>query len=185
MKRLFRNLDIAVVIPIRVEQREVALLVLGEKKSGEPYYERDLGILGAFASSAGVAIDNAQSYAEIKEFSKKLERRVKDRAQELKRTQERELAEAKNVARLKDEFVFVAAHELKTPIAAIRGFLQMVSKTPAKFPRDVKENLNAINAASDVLNQLINDLLEIARSESGTIKISVMPTDILPIVKSV
>lgn len=61
----------------------------------------------------------------------------------------------------------------------------MVSKTSVKFPKDVKENLKAINSASDILNQLINDLLEIARSESGTVKVSVVPTDVLPIVKSV
>ncbi|MCL4392506.1 HAMP domain-containing histidine kinase, partial [Patescibacteria group bacterium] len=70
-------------------------------------------------------------------------------------------------------------------IAAIKGFLQMVSKTSVKFPKDVRENLKAINSASDILNQLINDLLEIARSESGTVKVSVQPTDVVPIIQSV
>ncbi len=185
LKQLFRSFDISVAIPIRVEKREVALLVLGEKKSGEVYYSEDLKFLNTFALSAGVAIDNAQSYAEIKEFNKELEGRVEERTKELKEIEERELAEARNVSRLKDEFVFVAAHELRTPIAAIRGFLQMVSETKVKFPRDVKQNLKAINSASDILNQLINDLLEIARSESGTVKVFVQPTDIIPIVQSV
>ncbi len=185
LKQLFRSFDVAVAIPIRVEKREVALLVFGEKRSGEVYYSQDLKFLNTFALSAGVAIDNAQSYAEIKEFNKELEGRVEERTKELKETEERELAEARNVARLKDEFVFIAAHELRTPIAAIKGFLQMVSKTSVKFPKDVRENLKAINSASDILNQLINDLLEIARSESGTVKVSVQPTDVVPIVQSV
>jgi signal transduction histidine kinase len=185
LKQLFRSFEVAVAIPIRVEKREVALLILGEKMSGEMYYSEDLKFLTTFALNAGVAIDNAQSYAEIKEFNKELEGRVEERTKELRETEERELAEARNVARLKDEFVFIAAHELRTPIAAIKGFLQMVSETSVKFPKDVRENLKAINSASDILNQLINDLLEIARSESGTVKVSVQPTDVVPIVKSV
>ncbi len=185
LKQVFRSFDVSVAIPIRVEKREVALLILGEKSSGEGYYSEDLKFLNTFALSAGVAIDNAQSYAEIKEFNKELEGRVEERTKELRKTEERELSEARNVARLKDEFVFIAAHELRTPIAAIKGFLQIVSKTDVKFPRDVRQNLKAINSASDILNQLIDDLLEIARSESGTVKVSVQPTDVIPIVQSV
>ncbi len=184
-KQIFRKLDIFIVIPIKVENTEVALLVLGGKKSGEIYYERDMEFLDTFASEAGIAIQNAQAYNEIKKFSKELEQRVKERTKQLESAQARELAEARNVARLKDEFVFIAAHELRTPVAAIRGFLELVSSSSVKFPKDIKENLNAIASASGILNQLVGDLLEIARSESGTTKISVSPTNVIPIIKSV
>lgn len=183
-KALFRRLDISIAIPVRVKAAEVALLVLGGKRSGQIFYENDVAFLDLFASEAGLAIQNARAYAEIKRFSKELERRVEERTEELKRTQARELAEARNVARLKDEFVFVA-HELRTPIAAIKGFLELVSAAPEALPNDVKENLRAISSASETLNQLIGDLLEIARSESGTIQISVSPTDLVPVIRSV
>ena len=185
LKDIFRTLNISVAIPIRVEKDEVAILVLGVKSSGEIYSEKDIHALDIFASEAGIAMQNAQSYAEIKKLSKELETRVEERTQQLKGAQERELAKAREVARLKDEFVFIAAHELRTPVAAIRGFLELVSESTTHFPKDVRENLQAISQASGHLNQLIDDLLQIARSEAGTIKISVAPVHLLPIIKAV
>ncbi len=175
LKELFRKLEISIAIPVRVETTEVALLILGEKKSGEIYYERDMEFLSTFASEAGIAIQNAQAYEEIKKFSQELEKLVEERTKELRDTQERELAKARDVARLKDEFVFIAAHELRTPITAIRGFLELMSGSEKRPPKQVREYLDAISRASENLGNLINDLLEIARSEAGTMKIETRP----------
>jgi len=65
LKNLFRKLDISVAIPIRVEKKEVAVLILGPKLSGETYYQRDIDLLDIFSSQAGVAIQNAKAYALI------------------------------------------------------------------------------------------------------------------------
>ena len=70
-------------------------------------------------------------------------------------------------------------------MGAIRGFLELVEEATENFPKDVRENLDAISKASEHLNQLVDDLLEVSRSESGTIKIEVGPFDIIPLVKSV
>lgn len=185
LKDLFRRLDIMFAVPIKVENVEVAILILGPKLSGEIYYDRDVNVLKIFASESGIAIQNAEAYTQIKRFSEKLEKRVEERTSDLKESQKRELAEAREVARLKDEFVFLATHELRTPITAIRGFLELTSEASENFPKDVKENFLAISQASNHLNQLVNDLLEIARSESGALTINVSPENLLPIVEGV
>jgi signal transduction histidine kinase len=184
LKELFRKVKLSVAIPIRVENSEVAILISGNKLSGEPYSQKDIDLLEIFASQAGIAIQNARSYTELKKLSEELEKRVEERTKELKDTQERELAKAKDVARLKDEFVFIAAHELRTPVAAIRGFLELVSNPKRKFPKDVREYLKAISSASGNLSNLINDLLEIARSDAGTLKIETRPVDLMPVIAS-
>lgn len=185
IKNVFRRLDIALAVPVRVEKIEVAVLVFGPKRTGERYHSRDIEFLQVLAAEVGIAIQNAKSFSEIKKFSKELEKRVDERTAELQETQERELAKAKEVVRLKDEFVFLAAHELRTPVTAIRGFLELTEESQKKFPRDIQNNLTAIAQASEHLNQLINDLLEIARSEGGVTIVNVGPCQFEPILREV
>lgn len=175
LKKFFRELDISVALPIRVETDEVAVLALGSKLSGEIFSKQDINFLTILSSHIGVAIQNAKSYALIQQFSQELEKKVEERTSQLKETQTKELAKAKEVARLKDEFVFIAAHELQTPVTVIRGFLDLVSEAKSRFPKDIQDYLNSMKIASGNLSQLITDLLEIARGEAGTMKFSVAP----------
>lgn len=105
------------------------------------------------------------------------------RTSELRETQKRELAKARELLRLKDEFVFIATHDLRTPVTAIRGFLDIIENSGEELSEKNKENFDAVLQSSDRLNQLVNDLLEVARSESGTIKVEVEPTDIIEIIR--
>ncbi len=73
---------------------------------------------------------------------------------------------------LRDEFVFISAHELRTPVTAIKGYLSMVlDGTFGDIPEKIVEPLNTCNAANERLVQLVHDLLEIARNEAGKMKI--------------
>ncbi|HEV8601156.1 MAG TPA: ATP-binding protein [Patescibacteria group bacterium] len=185
IRALFRVYDLVVLIPIRVEKQEVAAMILGPKASGEIYTEQDIEVLGIFAAEAGIAIQNAKAYTEIKKFSQVLEKRVEERTKQLQDAQERELAKAKDIAKLKDEFVFIAAHELRTPVTAIKGFLELVSEATDKFPKDVREHLQAISLASNHLGQLINDLLSVSRSDVGKLTIKAAEVDFNPLLEGI
>ncbi|MEA1963170.1 MAG: sensor histidine kinase, partial [Patescibacteria group bacterium] len=85
----------------------------------------------------------------------------------------------KDNRKLRDEFVFIAAHELRTPVTAIRGYLSMVLEdTFGKVPEKIKENLIIANKSNDRLVQLVQDLLEVARSEAGKMKIETKAVNI-------
>lgn len=183
LKSFCRDSDIAVAFLLAVEDREVGTLIVGAKLSGEIYSSQDIQVLDIFAHEAGIAIQNAKAYAEIKKFSAELEQKVKERTRELQTAQERELAKAHEVARLKDEFVFIAAHELRAPVTVIKGFVELIGDSSTRVPKKIKEYLYSISAASTQLHNLVSDLLEIARSESGTMKIAVEPTYIIPIIE--
>ena len=74
--------------------------------------------------------------------------------------------------KLRDEFVFIAAHELRTPVTAIKGYLSMLlDGTFGEISRTTRENLDIINASNERLVQLVHDLLEIARSDAGKMKL--------------
>jgi len=77
---------------------------------------------------------------------------------------------------LKDEFVFIAAHELRTPVTAIKGYLSMILEGSfGKLPPKADEPLKTVYNANERLVQLIQDLLEVARSDSGKMAIKLKP----------
>lgn len=171
LRDFFSQYYIAATFPVKLKGRTIAIFVLGHKLSGETLTESDVLFFELLSSEMAIGIQNAVSFSEIKKFNEELEQRVIERTTDLRRSQFEELEKAKQVAGLKDEFVFLATHELRTPITAIRGFLEMTLDAKDKFPKDIQENLESMAQASNHLNQLVNDLLEIASSEGGKLAI--------------
>ncbi len=184
-KDLLRKFDIALSLPLRVKNKDIAILLLGNKLSGEPFREEDISLLETISSEVAIGIQNAKSFDDLKRLSQELEQRVAERTRELEASQKQEVAKALEVSRLKDEFVFLAVHELRTPIAAIQGFLELTEGAQKNFPLDIRRNLTAISDASAHMNHVINDLLEIARSDSGLMKMEVSSHEFKPILDKV
>lgn len=182
-KELFRTLHVGLVIPITMRGKITTLFILGEKKSGEVYSPQDLEFLSIFADEVGIAIQNAQSYREISEFNAVLEARVNERTKQLEEAQAEKLQEALAVTKLKDEFVFIATHELRAPLAAILLLLEITSSDEAHIPATLKSNLDSIREASHHLNHLIDDLLKIARSESEPAKLPEQAIDLVSLIQ--
>lgn len=178
LKEIMRQKDITLTIPLRVQKDKIGLLVLGPKASGDLYADRDLETLEIFAPQAAIAIQNAQHLDEIESFNKTLEAKVEERTHELKISQSQAL-------KLKDEFVFIATHDLATPVTAISGFMAMIKERKEKMSSSLREDLTSIADASARLKVLVNDLLQVARSDSGTITVSVEPLSVKPVLAQI
>lgn len=87
----------------------------------------------------------------------------------------------KELKELREEFIFVAAHELRTPVTAIKGFIQLVLEDEEKngIKGVTKEYLTKAIGANERLITLVNDLLEVAREEAGRLEIEVHPINIV------
>jgi signal transduction histidine kinase len=94
------------VHPIRVERRLIGFLVLGRKRSGDPYFQEDIDLLATIASQAAIAVRNAQLYRKIQEVE--AERRRTERLAEL------------------GSLASGIAHEIKNPLVAIRTFAELL-----------------------------------------------------------
>ena len=68
---------------------------------------------------------------------------------------------------MRDEFLSVAAHELKTPITAIKGFSQLLLRGDAVASDSGRDHLKTIDRQCDRLRRLADDLLQVARLRIG------------------
>ena len=79
------------------------------------------------------------------------------------------------------QFVSDASHELRTPLAVIRGYADILSRWGGEDPAMRKEATEAILSQSENMQQLLERLLYIARSESGRIKVKPEQTALAPL----
>jgi len=84
------------------------------------------------------------------------------------------------VDQLKNEFVFVAAHELRNPTTAIRMLLDIIFDDRRLVIDPIMRGyLAKVQEADDRLIHLVDDLLEVSRTEAGRLKITVEPQNIV------
>lgn len=99
---------------------------------------------------------------QLKDSFELLETRVEQRTVEL--NEAKLAAETANTA--KSEFLANMSHELRTPLNAILGFTQLMSRD-SSLPPTQQENLQIIDRSGEHLLSLINDVLDMAKVESG------------------
>ncbi|HEV2126248.1 MAG TPA: HAMP domain-containing sensor histidine kinase, partial [Chloroflexota bacterium] len=90
--------------------------------------------------------------------------------------------------RVRDEFLSVAAHELKTPLTSLRGIAQLAlrryQREEVPDPRRTRESLQIIEQQSGKLARLVSQLLDVSRIEAGRLTIEPELTDIVSLAKS-
>jgi PAS domain S-box-containing protein len=96
---------------------------------------------------------------------------------EIKRAEERVIQakeQAEQANRAKSEFLSSMSHELRTPLNAILGYTQLFEYDGNLKPQQI-ENVREIRKAGEHLLQLINDVLDLAKIESGNMTVSLEP----------
>ena len=84
--------------------------------------------------------------------------------------------------RAKSEFLSSMSHELRTPLNAILGFGQLL-EYDSTLPEDQAENVQEILKAGNHLLTLINEVLDLAKIESGRIDLSLEPVELQPLIE--
>lgn len=176
------NIESFITVPIIVRDEPVGFILMGNTSLYEKVTEGDVEILSILASQIGTAIENTKLYTELFSSHKELERRVLERTEQLEKLNE----ELKSLNKMKSDFISAVSHELRTPLTSIKGYasILMTGKLGEVVPAQ-KERLEKIDKHSNSLVHLINNLLDIARIESGKVQMDIKEISLKEMLDSV
>lgn len=182
LKALLRQSDLSVAKTLMVKNQVTGVLLLGEKSSGGVFSQQDLKVLEILAPGVAVAIQNSLSYDKIKQFNLILSTEVKKATSDLQEVNQR----LKESDKIKDDFVSVVSHELRTPMTAIRSYAWMaLHKSDISLSEKLERYLIRVLISTERLINLVNDMLNISRIESGRIEINPEPVDLIKLIKDI
>src|SRR3989338_8621208 len=157
-----------VLSPILSQHGMLGMMYVGNKSGVSAITEGDEEILSILASQIGQSLENARLSEEVYKSNQHLELEIKDRTKQLATA----LETVQEISKKKSEFISAVSHELRTPLTSIKGYAAiLIAGKIGEVPDAVKERLAKINTHSDNLVALINNLLDIARIESGRVEL--------------
>ncbi|MFW6111300.1 MAG: histidine kinase dimerization/phospho-acceptor domain-containing protein, partial [Thermoproteota archaeon] len=103
------------------------------------------------------SISFTRSHEQLKRSQEQLEELVEERTQELKRSNK----ELKKLNQMKDQFLGMATHELRTPLVSIKGYIDYIQDGSAgEVPDKIEELLDIVQRNTQRLESLTDDLLD-------------------------
>lgn len=139
----------------------------------------EIGILAT--SFIEMAKNLKTSYEKLEDHSRTLEQKVEERTHELREANEK----LQELDKVKSDFLSMVSHELRTPLTSILGFTNIIRKKfedvifpniavtdgkTVKVVEQVKDNITIILSEGERLTNLINDVLDLAKIESGKVE---------------
>lgn len=146
-------------LPLLVREQVIGVMVFVLLHHERSYTDADVALATELTRRAAVAIDNARLYAD-----------------------------AQRALQVRDQFLSIASHELKTPITTLMGYTQLLIRRARHNqhtePRDLRA-IQSINDQAGRLHRLILSLLDLSRLQVGQLSIEQAPLDLALLVQRI
>ena len=153
------GLQSALVVPLAGIDRTAGALSLGWAESGRRFGPGDLELMEEVGRRAGVAVENARLYRATKQS-----------------------------VRLRDEFLSIASHELKTPLTSLQLQVSLLRRNLAKAPlppERLSSKVATIEHQVQRLGKLVESLLDVSRAAAGPLQLERSDVDLAELVREV
>ena len=148
----------------RIERGDHAIGTIEVTRTGDSFAPVDRELLLTLANQVGVAIENANLHARERQTVTRLE----------------ELNQAKT------DFVSTVSHQLRTPVAALRGYAEIIDAHGADLGEDQRDRILGIMAVeTEHLTELVEDVLRVSRIDSGRLTPERRPILLAPLLDEV
>lgn len=138
------------ILPLRTRREMIGALLIAANDPDRAMTDDKLPLAEVLAERAALAIENAKLYTEQVDARRKVE----------------------NLSRLKDEFLSIASHELRTPVTSIKGYTQLAKMLIKEGDLGTSEEyLDIALDQIERMSRLILELLDVSRIETGRLEI--------------
>ena len=148
-----------IIVPLRARGLTLGALTLVMSDSGRVYGPDDVSLATDLAGRAGVAMDNARLFRA---------------ARAARAAAEDATARADYASKAKSNFLATMSHEIRTPINAVMGYAELLGlELAGPLTDEQRTQIERIRASTDHLLALVNEVLDLAKIESGTLRVDV------------
>ena len=154
----------SMIYPITIKKKPIGALILSMKKNYTEVTEEEKKVIVAFANIVGLAVQNSKLFSSTKNLASKLE--IANNKLKL-------------LDQMKDDFISIASHELKTPLSVAKNNLWMYKNAIER--KLTEEELGFINGAEESLVRLqgiVNELLDISRIQQQRLTFDISECDL-------
>lgn len=149
------NAKCHIATPLIARGRPVGVLIVSLSKDAQEVTDFEKQMLKKFSENAGIGVENSKLFSNLKMAKDDLHKAYEN---------------LKVLNKLKDEFLSVASHELRTPMTIVKSYLWMLEKQKAgKMNPKQMEYLQKALEGTQRMIALINDMLDISRFEQKKI----------------
>lgn len=136
------------MIPVLYQGRLLGMVELHSCRSSAPWDENDLALVEAIATQLGVALIQAEAYANLEDLNQQLEA----------------------LERTRSNLIAITGHELRTPLSTIQVCLESLASEPDMSADLQQVMLNSALADAERMRKLVQDFLTLSRLESGRVE---------------
>lgn len=150
-------------VPITFGHKPMGVMLFGLEKTMKEITHAEREIMNELSGVTALAIERSQIYTDLKMANKRL----------------------REIDKLKDEFISITSHELRTPMTAIKGYLWMSIHEPGqKLNATLKHNLEVCLGSAERLLQLVSEMLTVSRIQSKRFVLTPSEFDFLGLLQS-
>ena len=136
----------SLVYPLVIKDKSIGAMIFSLTKNEQDINDYEKSILSGFTDAVAVALEHASLYQKLDETNKSL----------------------KDLDKRKDEFISVAAHELRAPLTAVKGYLSMICDGDGgKVPKQIDEYVHGALEGAEREIRLVNNMLNVSRIEEN------------------
>lgn len=147
------------IVPMRRRTEVLGTIALFRGERGRPFTEDDRQLVQEIADRAALAVENARLFHQ-----------------------------AQDAIRVREEFLSIASHEMRTPLTTITGFAHLLDRQVTRGqidPDKIATVTGRLLSEARRLDGLVADLLDVTRIQQGRLEIRPEPTDLGEVVKEV
>ena len=171
-----------IISPILPKEGNKGLLFVGTTNADIPLTEGDEEVITVLSNQLGQSLENARLFEKTWRAQQESEHKVEEKTRDLKSA----LEEKEKISKRKTDFVSRVSHELRTPLTSVKGYASLLlAGKLGNLPEEAKQRIEKLNKHSDELVRMVNDLLDIARIESGKVTMKQEPVDLKRILDDV